>query len=131
MTIVPRPPGTDVVEPVVLTTIRRGADGAEDGLSDPTVHARTIGSYPDVIIRTVTPVVAILIRSLRVFLQVMLGLLSAKMVGLSGDTLPAGDFLHLLGDCAGLSLGAAIVCALQNVAELLSKLDQKIPTLNA
>ena len=75
----------------------------------------------------VSPLVAIFIRSLRVFVQVTLALLSAKGVGLAGDTLPAHQFGHLLRDCMGLALGAAVVCALQNSGELLAKLDQKYP----
>ena len=117
-----------LAEPVIVTAVRRLDTGSGDKPLPQTTYAETPDHLPNVIIQTITPIVSIGIRSGRVFLQVVLGLLSAKMVGAPGtEGLPAGDFMHLLRDCAGLAVGAACVCALQNAGELLAKLDQKFP----
>jgi hypothetical protein len=108
----------DPVAPVVVTTVSNELP--------PATLARTPDHLPDVIVRTITPLVAILVRSARVFFQTLVGLLLA---GVTGTTLlPAHDFWQLLRTCAGLSVASAVVCALQNTIELLKRIDQKFPT---
>lgn len=91
--------------------------------------ATTPGSLPNVIIKALNPVWIVLVRALRVYLQTLVGLLSAGATGMAGSVLPAGDFLHMIKVCAGLSLASAIMCALQNTLELLGNIDKHAPEL--
>ena len=88
----------------------------------------TAVGHPEVIIKVVQPLMIILVRASRVFLQTLLGLLSAGMV--APKLLPVADFNHLLISCASLSVASAVVCVIQNAIELLGRLDQKFPTLS-
>lgn len=87
--------------------------------------AKTAVHLPDVLVRTVTPLAAIFVRTARVYVQSLLGLLTG---GAITGMLPAHDFLTLLRLSAGLALGPAIICALQNAGELLGRIDQKFPS---
>ncbi len=111
--------------PVAVVIARTGTG---DGRMDNTV-ATTEDHFPNVIIKVITPLMSIAIRSLRVYLQTLVGLLAAGGIGAASNTLPAHDFGALLMTCAGLSVASAAVCAIQNVIELLGNLDQKFPTL--
>lgn len=111
--------------PVAVVVARSGTG---DGRMDNTV-AVTEDHFPNVLIKVVSPLASILIRSARVYLQTMLGLLTAAGIGAASNTLPAHDFQKLFLTCAGLSIGSAAFCAIQNVIELLGNLDQKFPLL--
>lgn len=87
----------------------------------------TASGHPNIIVKVVQPIVIVLVRASRVFLQTLLGLLTAGLV--TPKALPAQDFVHLLVLCASLSLAPAVVCILQNLVELLTRLDQSYPTL--
>lgn len=109
----------DSTAPVVVTTV-------SNDLPTNTI-ARTASHLPDVIIRTVTPLAAILVRSFRVFLQTMLGGLG--VAGIAGATgVPLQDFARSFRLSAELAVAAAVVCAIQNTIELLNKIDQKFPS---
>ena len=95
--------------------------GTGDGGTIHTPHGQ-----PNITITVVAPLLAIIIRSSRVFLNTLLGLLSAQMVT---DTIPANDFKELFFKCAGLSVAAGCVAALTSAASLLTKLEEKFPTL--
>lgn len=82
---------------------------------------------PNIIIKVVQPLLLVLVRALRVFLQTLLGLVTAGLA--APKALPAQDFLHLLLLCSSLALAPAAVCVIQNMIELLTKLDQAYPTL--
>jgi len=82
-----------------------------------------------VYLKALQPITIILVRAGRVFLQTLLGLLTAGTVAPS--LLPAADFTHLLLKCASLSVGASVICVIQNLIELLGKFDQSHPTLTA
>lgn len=81
----------------------------------------------NIVVKVVQPIVIILVRATRVFLQTLLGLVTAGLA--APKALPAQDFMHLLVLCASLSLAPAVVCIVQNMIELLTKLDQAYPTL--
>ena len=80
-----------------------------------------------VIIHIVTPMMIVLVRATRVFLQTLLGLVTAGTV--VPNVLPAGDFMHLVGLSASLALAPAGISVVQSLIELLTKLDQAYPTL--
>lgn len=74
------------------------------------------------------------VRALRVYLQSLLGFLTAATTGLAqqfGVQTPVGDFGHLFLSCAGLALAPAAFSLLQNSIELLTKLDTSKPQLRA
>ncbi len=87
----------------------------------------TASGQPNIVIKVVQPLGLVLVRAARVFLQTLLGLLTAGLV--TPKALPASDFMHLLILCASLSLAPAVVCIVQNAIELLGRLDQAYPTL--
>ncbi len=82
-----------------------------------------------VFIKALQPLVIVIVRASRVFLQTLLGLLTAGTV--VPQLLPASDWLHLLYKCASLSVAATGICVIQNLIELLGKFDQSHPTLTA
>ena len=112
-------------DPVALVVSR----GTGDGRVRDETTAQTPANQPNVLLKTITPVGVILVRTARAYLQTLLGLLAA---GVATDTLlPAHDFQTLFMTCASLSVGAAVVSAIQNAVELLARLDQSLPTLRA
>ncbi len=119
-------PGNESIPAAPVVLVSRGT-GA--GTLAPDTVITTPDHQPNVIIKVVTPLWVIFIRSFRVFLQTLLGLLTAAMV--APKALPAEDFMHLLTLCASLSVASAGVCIIQNGIELLGQLDQKFPTLTS
>jgi hypothetical protein len=89
-------------------------------------EVKTSSAYP-IVVNVIAPILFIGVRALRVYLQTILGLLTAGTV--LPDLLPAADFMSLLSTSASLSVAAAGICVLQNMVELLTKLDQKTPRL--
>jgi hypothetical protein len=89
----------------------------------------TPGTQANLMITALTPVYIVSIRTVRVYLQTLSGLLLAAGLGAASTVLPPGDFGHLLKVSAGLSIAPAAMCALQNFIELLAKLDQSNPQL--
>ena len=81
-----------------------------------------------IMLQVVKPLTMIAVRAVRVFLQTLLGLLSAGTV--APQLLPASDFGSLLTTCASLSVASAVICVIQNSIELLTKFDQSNPTLS-
>jgi len=79
-----------------------------------------------------------LVRCVRVYIQSLLGFLTATGTGLTaavgaalGTPIPAMDFFHMLVFCASLAIAPATVSLLQNILELLAKIDATNPTLRA
>jgi hypothetical protein len=69
-----------------------------------------------------------LIRTIRTYLQVLVGLLLAEGIGVldaAGLTVgvPPGEFWQRFLDTAGIALAPAVIALLQNVVELLTRLD--------
>ncbi len=113
----------ETVKPTIVTVT-----GTGDGKALPDrVLAQTPDGLPNVEVRVIQPLMVILIRSARVYLQTLLGLVTAGMA--APKAIPAADFYHLVILCAGLSLAPAGVTLLQNAVELLGQLNQKYPTL--
>lgn len=75
-----------------------------------------------------TPLAVILVRTARVYLQSLLGLLPAGAIGNSTGAIGPG-LGHTLTIVAVAALGPALMCALQNTIELLTELDKKLPQL--
>jgi hypothetical protein len=114
----PNPP---VVKPTIVTVPSTSSGSGASGLV-------TAEGHP-IIIQIVKPITIIGVRALRVYIQTILGLLSAGIAVPS--LLPASDFFHLLGTCASLSAAAAVISVLTNMVAMLAKFDQTNPTLSA
>lgn len=87
--------------------------------------------HPDIVVTVITPLVAILIRAAKAYIQTLVGLLAAGGLGMASSTLPAGDFAHTLKVCAGLSVASGVMSLLTNVSVLLTALGDKYPILKA
>ena len=73
------------------------------------------------------------VRALRVYLQGLVGFLTANATGATQAVtgMPMGDFAHQLTVAISLSVAPAVLSLLLNSVELLSKIDQSHPTLRA
>jgi hypothetical protein len=88
-----------------------------------------------VLIVLMTPVKIVLVRSVRVYLQSLTGLLTALGVpGVAstvGVTLQFHDFWHLVIACSSLAVVPAFMSALMNTYELFKGWDASHPELRA
>lgn len=114
------------VEPVVATIIGTG-DGSR--LPSGTVASTPGKHMPDVIVKSVPPVIAIVVRFAYAFGGQLLGLLTAAMTPEGGRLLYTGDFGQLLLTCASLSLPWAILDFIKNVVTIFKELETKYPLL--
>lgn len=111
------------VEPVRVAVI---ATGDQSRLPSGTV-AETPGEHqPNVVVTVVTPILALAIRFVNVFLPVFMGILSAA---LANNIITAPDFWHLVVKCASLSLAGTTMAFLKDVVTIFAKLEQKFPLL--
>lgn len=90
---------------------------------------QTPPGQPDVVVTVITPLVAIFVRALKAYLQTLTGLLSASAFGMASTVLPAGDFMHTLKVCAGLSVASGVMSLLTNISVLLTALGDRFPIL--
>lgn len=95
----------------------------------------TAGDAPNLIVRALSPLRVILIRTARVYVQSVMGILSAATAGKLMPSLDLGilpdEFGALVVVALKASLAIAAMTAGQNFLELLGKLDQKYPELRA
>lgn len=103
-----------------------------------TVVTDRLGNTATMSARTVlvalSPVRIVLTRAARVYVQSLVGFLTAVMTGAAGAVgvqVPAGDFWALLVSCASLAVAPATLSLLMNIAELLAKWDEMRPELRA
>lgn len=91
---------------------------------------------PNIVIRTMTPLYQVGVRSVRTYLQALVGLLALALAGAPvaagiGVMVPPGDFALALKTAAGLAVAPAVVSALMNLAELFARIDETAPKLRA
>src|SRR6185295_97993 len=122
---------SDTGDSVIVTAIRREDTGVGPMPLPKVTIAETPGLFPDVIIKTITPLASILIRASRAYVTTLISLMGASMTGLGGDALVYHNFFHNLRDYAAVALAAFVWSAIQNSGELLAKLDQKFPMFRA
>lgn len=117
-------PPTETVKTVVT---------ARAGVPDCTTTPR---GHVDIVIKAMAPVKIVLVRVLRTFIQSMLGFLGFLTLGAPagatvGIMLPPMGAWDIIVAAAGLSLFPTVVSLLQNVLELLAKVDVNNPELRA
>ncbi len=77
----------------------------------------------------IAPFKLVLVRVVRTYLQSLLGLLTAGLAGGAAGMIPFADFSDLLVKSASLAIAPTVVAAIQNVLEILAKLDETKPEL--
>jgi hypothetical protein len=108
----------------------------DDAPADGTRLTTTDTREADVIIRAMTPFAQVLVRFARTYLQglvgfLLLGLAAKPTLEGLGVAVPVDDFFTALKVAAGLALAPAVIALLQNLIELLAKLDEKFPKMRA
>lgn len=112
-----------VVEPVNVAII---GTGDANRLPSGTI-AETVGEHqPNMVVQVVTPLVALVIRFINVFLPVFSGILTGAM---ASDVIPAHDFLNLVAKCAGLALAGTTLAFIKDLITIFGRLEQKYPLL--
>lgn len=119
--------------PEEVSTVVVKREGTGSGAESPnTVTASTPASWSNVTIKALSPVRVILTRVARVYVQSLSGMLAVVMTGIASDALITPvDFIGKLKLAAGFALAPAIMALLQNLTEVLTKLDQTRPELRA
>lgn len=102
---------------------------AISGTGDGTTHIETPTGKANIAITYITPLLAIIIRSAKAFIITMSGILTGSVA--DKTLMPANDFWDLLIKAASFSVAAAVLAALASSVSLLSKLEEKFPTLGA
>lgn len=108
---------TDTPIPVVMTD-RQGAPAEGSTLETPS-------GKPNVVVRLMTPLAQILVRTARTYVQSLIGflplVLGASYFGLQMEPM---DFLQKIGVAAGWAIAPALIAFIMNLAELLARLDE-------
>lgn len=105
------------------TRVLVSSERTADRLNDATPNVQTVTfSY-------IAPIKLVLVRVVRTYLQSLLGLLTAGMAGGAAGMIPFTDFQDLLVKSASLAIAPAVVSAIQNILEILTKLDETKPEL--
>lgn len=79
---------------------------------------------PNIVVKVVTPVLAILIRFANAYVTALIGLVT---VGLTTDALPAADFGVLVIRCTGLAIAGPAVSLAKDIVTILGGLEKKYP----
>lgn len=115
----------DVVKTVVVKR--------EDGVSQSTM-ASTPPDQPNVLIHALSPLRVVVVRSARVYMQSFIAFLTTGMSGISKMVLPDAvaqvmpqDLWGLVILAAQIAVAPAFVTLVQNIGELLMRMDEKAP----
>lgn len=109
-------------DPKVLAVARDGFEGE--------LPAQTPSGIPNVRVVVVSAVRVVVVRACRTYIQCLIGFLGATVAGvIPTDPLAPQDAWVKLATAAGLALYPAAISALQNILELLGKMDVKEPEL--
>jgi hypothetical protein len=118
-------------EPTPILVTERGIESPPDKTT-----VVTPPGMPNVLIRTMTPLAQVLVRALRTFLQSLVGFLIVVMAGRTiidnvGVMIPATDFLDALKIAASLAVAPTVISFIQNLIELLARVDESFPKARA
>lgn len=112
------------IQPVKVTVVGMGTGAGTPLVSG--VTAVTPDHLPNVVLKVISPVMAIAIRFINSFLVMLVSLVGA---GMTTNIIPASDFLSLVLSCAKLSVAAAGFAALKDLVTIFGKLEGKYPLL--
>ena len=111
------------IQPLPVTMIGVREDGTGVPMTDGQVVV-TPASQPNLVIRVITPIVAISVRFVNAYITTLVGLVT---VGLTTDVLPTADFGQLVLRCASLSLAGPCVSLAKDLITILGGLERKYP----
>lgn len=109
------------IEPIKVAVI---GTGTGDGSPMTSQMLVTPDHQPNVMVKIVTPLVAIGIRFANAYLTALVGLVLA---GSTTTAIPAKDFGDLLLKCASLSLAGPVVALVKDIITILTGLERKFP----
>lgn len=99
------------------------------------VTATTPGDMPNIRVKVMSAASIVLVRTIRTFLQTfvagLVGGAAAGNVPLVSDALAASSFDERVAAAGYLALIAAFIAAVQNILELVSKVDESLPEWRA
>lgn len=110
------------VSPVQVAVIGGTGDG---GMPLAGGLAKTIGDQPNLVVTIISPMVAILVRFVNLYLVTLSGLLTAGGFGL----LPLGDFVHAMHTASLASLVPASIGFIKDLVTVFGRLENKFPLL--
>lgn len=89
--------------------------------------ATTPDHHPDVVMRVITPLVAIVVRFANLYLTTLVGLLVAAMTPIGGKLLYSKDFWHMVLLCSSLAFPGAFLGLLKDLITVFGRLEGKYP----
>jgi hypothetical protein len=101
-----------------------GTGTGDGGIVQNRMVLQTPEGHPNLLVKVVSPIGAILIRFVNSYLTVLVALVGA---GMTTDVIPADDFVALVMACAKLSVAGAGLGALKDVVTVFSGLEKKFP----
>lgn len=99
----------------------------DEGTGSPITNGQIVVTpdhQPNLVVRVVTPLVAIAVRFANAYLTSLVGFVTA---GLTTNMIQAPDFLHLVIKCAGYSLAGPCVALAKDLVTILSGLEKRFP----
>lgn len=119
-------PKEALVSPVQVTLIGTGPGTDMTGVTAVTPSHNT----PNLIITSViSPLVAVLIRFVHLYLTTLVGLITAGVTPLANNLIPYTDFMTLLWSCSLLAIPGPALGALKDVITIFGRLEGKFPLL--
>ncbi len=121
----PDPEKVMPIPPMMATVIGSGTGDGGSPLPDRTVLV-TPDHQPNVIVRVVQPVVAIMIRAINTFLTTMVGVLTAEA---TTNVIPWSTFEDMVAKAALVALAPTALGLLKDCITVFGKLEQKYPLM--
>ena len=96
--------------------------------------AKTPDGQPNLMIRVITPAMAILVRFINLYLKTFVGLLTADGIGTYTGLVPKvfapADFGTMFANFAWISLVVAGIGAIKDTATIMGRVEGKFPLLS-
>lgn len=116
------------VEPIKVAVI---ATGDATKLPSETVAVTPNPHEPNIVVKAVPPIVAVLIRFANLYIMSLLGFLSLRMVPPGGnqvvEAIQAVDLYHLILTAGSVALAPSVLGMLKDFTTILTGLEKKYP----
>lgn len=119
------------IQPIQVAMIGGTGTGTGDGsapLKTGTI-AETSGTQPNLVVRVVQPIVALVVRFIHLFLTVLSGLITAALLPYGESLLPFSDFSSMVTGCATLAATAATAGLIKDLVTVFGRLEGRFPLL--
>jgi hypothetical protein len=116
---------TQEIAPVKVTIIGTGT--GDGGVLPPRTLAVTPDHLPNLMVRVISPLMAITVRFVNLFLTTFVGLVVAGVTPEGGKLLYTSDFFHLVLTCASLSIPGAAIGLFKDLITVFGRLEGKYP----